>query len=169
MGMGEDELSRILAGTDELALGTIVRLEAALGFRLDGGFRHREPVATCGTTNGRRRQMGFRRLDDLNEDTSTWTRGDCYLCYRNLAHMVDHALVDDVWARRLAGVDFSTCDNLVRTLAVAAVGDHPRRRAVLSADQRAALDAAEPVLGGLVLDAGRISLGACATSLGVSL
>ena len=90
--------------------------------------------------------MGFRRLDDLNEDTSTWTRGDCYLCNRNLAHMVDHALVDDVWARRLAGVDFSTCGNLVRALAVAAV-----------------------VPGGLVFDAGRISLGACATSHGVSL
>lgn len=42
MGTGEDELSLILAGADELALGTIVRLEAALGFRLDGGFGHRE-------------------------------------------------------------------------------------------------------------------------------
>lgn len=113
--------------------------------------------------------MGFRRLDDLNEDTSSWTRGDCYLYFRNLAHMVGHALLDDVWARRLAGVDSSTCGNLVRALAVASVGDHPRRRAVLSADQLAALDAVEPVPGGLVLDAGRISLGACATSLGVSL
>lgn len=113
--------------------------------------------------------MGFRRLDDLYANTHSWTRGDCYLCYRNLVHMVDHALIEDDWARRLAAVDFAACDNLVKVLAVAAVGDHPRRWAALSASQRASLDAARPIPGGLVLDDGRVSLGVWATALGVSL
>lgn len=113
--------------------------------------------------------MGFRRMCDLYDDTSSWTKDDCYLCYLNLVHMVDHALVDEDWARRLASVDFAACDNLVRVLAVAAVGDHPRRLNALSESQRDALDAAKPIPGGLVLDDGRISLDERATALGISL
>lgn len=113
--------------------------------------------------------MGFKGLDDLYEDTSSWTKGDCYLCYLNLAHMVDHALVDEDWAKDLAAVDFSACDNLVRALAAVAVGDHPRRRGALSAGQLAALDSARPIAGGLSIgDIGFVP-NARAASLGVSM
>ena len=45
MGMDKGQLSKIMSGKGNITLKTIARLEEALGFRLDKGFRY-EPVAT---------------------------------------------------------------------------------------------------------------------------